>query len=134
MEEKHTRAKSLTVAAIVAILFGGLTVITGALALFGNPETRAVFGDAVLFILWFNFLAGFAYMIDGAGLLAKRKWAIWLSAIIALATALMFVLLLVHIVQGGAFESRTIVAMALRTTVWTVITMIAFQQVADVKD
>ena len=123
------RAKSLTVAAIVAIVFGGLTVVTGALALFGGTETRSLFGDALPFILWFNFLAGFAYMVGGTGLLAQREWAIWLSAIIALTTALMFVLLIVHIVQGGAYEPRTIVAMALRTTVWAVITMIALKHV-----
>ena len=125
------RASSLTVAAIVAIVFGGLTVVTGALALFGGTETRNLFGDAVPFILWFNFLAGLAYVIGGTGLLAQREWAVWLSAIIALATALMLVLLIVHIVRGGDYEVRTIVAMTLRTAVWAIITMIALRHVTD---
>ena len=44
--------------AIAAILFGALTVLTGSRALFGSLELRADFGNAVPFVLWFNFLAG----------------------------------------------------------------------------
>ena len=51
-------------AAIVAIVFGALTIISGGRALFGGVDMGAV----VPFVLWFNFLAGFAYVAAGLGL------------------------------------------------------------------
>lgn len=48
-------------AAIVAIVFGALTIISGGRALFGGVDMGAV----VPFVLWFNFLAGFAYVAAG---------------------------------------------------------------------
>ena len=48
--------------AIAAIVFGVVTVLTGGRALFGSLESRADFGNAVPFVLWFNFLAGFVYI------------------------------------------------------------------------
>lgn len=50
--------------AVLATLFGALTVLSGGRALFGGSDM----GDVVAFVLWFNFLAGFAYVIAGIGL------------------------------------------------------------------
>ena len=58
-----TRTRSLTVAAIIAIAFGLLTLVSGGRALFGGADMGAV----VPFVLWFNFLAGFAYVAAGLG-------------------------------------------------------------------
>jgi hypothetical protein len=41
------------------------------MALFGTEATRAAAGNAVPFVLWFNFLAGFAYILAGLGLLRQ---------------------------------------------------------------
>jgi hypothetical protein len=54
--------------AIAAIMFGVGTVLTGGRALFGSLESRAEFGNAFPFVLWFHFLAGFVYIVAGAGL------------------------------------------------------------------
>lgn len=35
------------------------------------------------FVLWFNFLAGFAYIVAGVGLWMRRRWAMWLAVAIA---------------------------------------------------
>jgi hypothetical protein len=119
------RSTVLTVAANVAIVFGLLTVFSGGMALFGGVEARSVFGDIVRFVLWFNFAAGFAYIIAGAGLLCRRRWAVRLSALIAFATVLVFAALGLHILQGGLYEIRTVVAMTIRAAVWIAITIIA---------
>jgi hypothetical protein len=108
-------------AAAVAVLFGALTVLSGGRALFGDAEARAAVGNAVPFVLWFNFLAGFAYMLAGAGLLLWKRWAAPLSAGIAIATALVFGAFGWHVAMGGAFEMRTAGAMILRTAVWIAI-------------
>ena len=104
-----------------------LTVFSGASALFGSPDEQASVGNAVPFVLWFNFGAGFAYVVAGLGMGLRQRWAAPLAALIAAATALTFAVLGVHIAQGGAFEMRTVAAMALRTTVWAVLAWLAFR-------
>lgn len=129
MAQKHARSLALKVAAIMAVLFGLLTIFAGGKALFGGEEARAAVGDAVLFVLWFNFSAGFAYVIAGAGLLGRKSWAVWLSAFIVLVTAVTFAAFGLHVVQGGAYEMRTIGAMTLRIAVWLAITIVAMRKV-----
>src|SRR5690606_28362320 len=92
----------------VALFFGLVTVLAGAGALFGGEPAREVVGAAVPFVLWFNFVAGFAYMAAGAGLLMRFRWAAWLSVLIASATVLVFGAFLGHVFLGGAYEMRTV--------------------------
>jgi len=121
------RPKALTAMAVFAILFGVLTLLSGGMALFGAAEERAIFGDVVHFVLWFNFAAGFAYIVAGVGLFRRRRWAIRLAALIAIATALVFAALGMHIVGGGAYEMRTVVAMTVRTAIWVAVAVIALR-------
>lgn len=115
---KNNIALVLKIVGGIAILFGTLTIFSGGQALFGDPATRAAVGDAVPFILWFNFGAGFAYIVAGIGIFLRLNWAVWLAAFIALATLLVFTALGVHIWNGGAYEMRTVGAMTLRSLVW----------------
>ena len=111
------RSRALLAAAAVAIAFGLLTIASGAGALFGVAEM----GDVVPFVLWFNFLAGFAYVAAGVGLWRAANWGLWLSVAIAGATALVFLAFLAHVLQGNAYEMRTLGALVLRLGVWTMI-------------
>jgi hypothetical protein len=115
----------------VALAFGLLTIREGGNVLFGTEAARRAAGHYVPFVLWFNFIAGFAYVIAGAGLWTRRHWARHLAVLIAAATALTFVAFGVHVYAGGAYEQRTIVAMALRTLVWTVIAVVAHRLLVD---
>lgn len=126
MSEQSKRI-GLIVAAMVAVLFGLATIWAGRQALFGSPEERAAVGNAVGFVLWFNFLAGFAYILAGAGLTMRRPWAARLSLAIALATLAVFAAFGVHIVLGGVYEMRTFGAMILRSAVWLSIAALAAQ-------
>lgn len=101
-----------------AILFGLMTLKEGGSVLFFDGAARSAAGDYVLFVLIFNFTAGFFYILAGAGILAQRKWTMALAASIATLTALVFSALGLHIARGGAFEPRTVVAMSLRTGFW----------------
>lgn len=107
----------------VAIAFGLLTVVSGGSTLLGALEMGAV----VLFVLWFNTLAGLAYVVAGLGLWQGRRWAYPLSLAIFSATLLVFVAFGLHVAQGGAFEMRTVYAMALRSAVWGAIALVARQ-------
>ena len=58
--------------AIFAILFGTLTIISGGSALFNN-EAQKLAGNYVGFVLWFNFLAGFDYVVAGVRLWRMQR-------------------------------------------------------------
>jgi len=115
------------VAALVALLFGVLTVVSGGRVLFGPAEARAAAGNYVPFVLWFNFLAGFAYVAAGVGLWLWRRWAAWLALGIAVATLLAFAAFGLHVAAGGAFEARTVAAMTLRSAVWVALAAFALR-------
>jgi len=120
--------------AITAIVFGGVTVLTGGRALFGNLESRAGFGNAVPFVLWFNFLAGFVYIVAGAGLLLCRRWAVYTSLFVAVSTIIVFVAFGVHVIGGGAFERRTIGALTIRSIFWITVTIVSIRAMKRTPD
>ena len=113
------------VLALVAIAFGIVTIFVGGKTLFGGAEARIAAGNIVPFVLWFNFVAGFAYVIAGIGLLLWKRWAVHLSAAIAVATIAVFIALGIHIFFGLAFEARTVGAMIIRSAVWITIAVLA---------
>jgi hypothetical protein len=116
-----TRTRSVTIAAAVAVIFGLLTIFSGGRALFGGADMGAV----VPFVLWFNFLAGFAYAVAGLGLWYRTTWATGLSISIALATAIVFATFLWQVWSGKAYEARTMGAMGLRLATWVAISIAA---------
>ena len=115
--------------AVVAVAFGLLTIGSGGTTLFGGPAARQSAGAYVPFVLWFNFAAGFAYVVAGIGLWLQRRWAVWLAAAIAAATLLVFAAFGVHVLSGGAYETRTVAAMSLRSVVWLTIAWLAARRV-----
>jgi hypothetical protein len=116
----------LRAAAIVAALFGALTIRSGGAVLFGAPEAAQAAGDAVRLVVWFNYIAGFAYVAAAIGLWRARRWGAWAAIGIAAATAAVFALFGIHAATGGAFEMRTVWAMTLRTGLWSGIAALAF--------
>ena len=122
--------KHMKLLSLIAIAFGLLTLKEGGAVLFFDGVERAAAGSYVPFVLWFNFLAGFAYVAAGVGLWLRRRWAVRLATAIAVATALVFLAVGVHVALGGAWERRTVVAMTLRTLVWAGIAAIAWRRSA----
>jgi uncharacterized membrane protein (DUF2068 family) len=113
---------------LVAVGFGLLSIKSGGSILFGDGTALIAAGNYVPFVVWFNFLVGFAYVVAGAGLWMLQRWAVWLAAAIAAATVLTFVYFGVHVYAGGAYEQRTVFAMILRTVVWMAIAIIAWRK------
>jgi hypothetical protein len=110
--------RSLRIVAAVALAFGLATMASGGRTLFGGEAQRLAAGAYVPFVLWFNFVAGFAYVAAGAGLWMRQRWAVVLAWLIAITTLLVFAALGVHVSGGGAYEARTVAAMTLRSLVW----------------
>ena len=123
--EKNTVIWILT---FVAVIFGLLTIKSGGQVLFGGSSFQKAAGNYVPFVLWFNFLAGFVYLLAGTGISMRQRWSVWLSLLIAIATIIVFVILGLHIVEGGKYETRTVAAMSLRSLVWFSIFIVSYRK------
>lgn len=124
---RFPRSIPLWAVSILGIALGLLTLKEGGTVLFGSELDRVAAGHYVPFVLWFNFLAGFAYVAAGIGLGLRRRWAAYTALAIAVATAVVFFAFGVHVTLGGAFETRTVVAMSLRTAIWAGISFVAWR-------
>ncbi len=120
MKIRPSKTWPLRTAAGVAVVFGVLTILSGGRVLLGGAAAQAA-GDAVLFVLWFNFLSGFVYVLAGVGIAMRQCWAAMLAIALTAAIAVVFALFGLHVLQGGAFEMRTVSAMSLRLVVWAAI-------------
>lgn len=127
MDNKLTRFVLFGIAG-VAFVFGLATIFSGGQVLFGDHAARTAAGNYMLFVVWFNFLAGFAYVAAAVGLVRGRRWAASLSFWIAAATAVAFVYFGLFVLIGAPFEMRTVGAMTLRTALWTGIAWFAGRQ------
>jgi len=115
------RPRWAVVVSLLIGLFGLLTIKSGGEVLFIDGSARQAAGDYVPFVLWFNFLAGFAYVIGAAGLFLWRSWITPLAFSIAVLTVVVFIAFGFHVLMGGSYEGRTVGAMSLRSLVWLAI-------------
>lgn len=107
--------------ALLAGVFGLLTLKSGYSVLFIDGEARVAAGDYVPFVLWFNFISGFVYIIAAIGLWLMRSWSAWLSLILAVSIVVVYIAFGLHVFNGGEYEMRTVVAMLIRSGVWITI-------------
>ena len=69
--------------AVVAVLFGLLTVFSGGRTLFGGEGARLAAGAIVPFVLWFNFIGGFGvHAWNGAAYEARTVGAMALRTLL----------------------------------------------------
>ena len=122
MSEIASRPLWVWLTAPLAILLGIVTIAIGGRTLFGSSTSGAV---VVPFVLWFNFLAGFAYVAAGVGLFSLKRPAAQFAALIAAATVFVFAAFGLHVLAGGDYATRTVGAMAVRSIVWIVIATVA---------
>ena len=116
------------VTVIIAVVFGAMTIKSGGSVLFINGEARLAAGNYVGFVLWFNFFAGFFYIAAGLGLWLKKSWAPMLAIAIASLTLVVFAAFGIHVFNAGEYEQRTVIAMTIRSLVWTAIAVTCWRQ------
>lgn len=110
------RTLLLRILGVVAVAFGLVTLGAGANVLFGDGSTHR--GAVVPFVVWFNFLAGFAYVAAGIGMLRRERWGERTALGLALATLVVFAAFGVHVARGGDYATSTIGALSLRAGFW----------------
>jgi hypothetical protein len=118
---KIARPRWALVVAILAGLFGLLTLKSGGEVLFIDGAGRRAAGNYVTFVVWFNFVAGFAYIAGAVGLALWRSWVVPVSFAITALTLMVFAAFGIHILMDGAYETRTVGAMSLRSFIWFII-------------
>ena len=126
---KSNKSIGIWLITITAVVFGLLTIKSGGSVLFVDGIARENAGNYIPFVLWFNFIAGFAYILAGAGIFMQKHWAVWVSILIVVATIVVFALLGLHILNEGLYQARTVAAMILRIVVWALIAMFAYRKI-----
>jgi len=120
------------VVAALAALFGVATVVAGGRALFGpaaaRAAARAASGSYPPAIVWFNFLAGFAYLAAAAGITMGRPWGARLALGIAVATGIALVAFALWAASGGPHEARTAAALPFRAVFWAILGLWALRR------
>ena len=117
----------IRIGAVAAVIFGAATIREGSAVLLGNEQAVQAAGNYVPFVLWFNTLAGFAYVAAGIGLWLHKRWGAGLAVAIAAATLAVSAAFGAHVAGGGAYELRTVVAMSLRSIIWLGIALVAWR-------
>lgn len=117
----------MRIAGAIGVLFGLMTIREGGAVLFVDGLEREAAGNYVPFVLWFNFIMGFFYIVAGIGLWLRKSWAARIALGIGLATVGVFAAFGLHIAMGGAFETRTVVAMTLRSAIWLLIGAVSWR-------
>tara|TARA_B100001939_G_scaffold342104_1_gene352712 strand:- start:7608 stop:8051 length:444 start_codon:yes stop_codon:yes gene_type:complete len=117
----------LRAAGVIAVLFGLLTIREGGTVLLWSEWARLAVGNYVPFVVWFNFIAGFAYVAAGLALWFQWRWAGLLTFTIAAITLAVFAIFGMYVAGGGVYEMRTVVAMSLRSLIWIVLAMIVYR-------
>lgn len=102
----------------VAVVFGLMTLVAGGSVVFDVGTARADHGSYVPFVLYFNFLSGFAYLVAGVGVGLRKRWAAFVATAIAVGIAITSAGLAIHAATGGAYETETAVAMGVRLALW----------------
>ncbi len=118
MTEQALRPRWAIILAVFIGIFGILTIKSGGEVLFIDGVGRKAAGNYVPFVLWFNFLAGFAYLAGAVGIALWQPWTKPLSLTIASLTVLCFAAFGIHILMDGLYETRTVGAMTFRSLVW----------------
>lgn len=113
--------RGLLALGLVSVVFGLVSLKEGGAVLFVEGASRHAAGHYVPFVVWFNFLAAFAYVAAGVGITLGRVWAARLALGLAGASAIVFGLFGVSALMGGAYEQRTVGAMTIRTLFWLLV-------------
>jgi len=120
---------TLRIFSLIAIVFGLLTLKEGGTVIFDIGSARQTAGNFVPYVVWFNFLSGLFYIAAGIGLWIQKRWAVSLSIALLIGIVITYIFFGIHVLNGGPYEMRTVYAMALRTFLWAVISIVSYKQI-----
>ncbi len=106
-----------TIFTTVLGVFGLVTLFMSTSVIFNLFNIRAHQGHYVLFVVWANFFSGLLFIAATFAFWKRKAWA-RVPLIVSLALLVVtFVGLVIYIITGGAYETKTIAAMIFRIAV-----------------
>ena len=111
----------------ILMIFGLLTLFVSSSVIFDLFGIREKEGNFVQFIVWANFFCSLLYLVAVWGFIKRYSWTTYLLAIATLIVLISFAGLLIHINQGGIYETKTIFAMLFRITITIVFTIFSWK-------
>ncbi|RPG29350.1 MAG: hypothetical protein CBB72_015640 [Muricauda sp. TMED12] len=113
MKKKHI-IRIITLTGL--ILFTTITLILSTSILLDILGIREQQGHYVPLIIWSNFLCGCLYILSIIGLFTHKKWSIVPMVLALFILVGAFFGLYFHIMDGGLYEDKTIMALFFRIT------------------
>ncbi|PKP51424.1 MAG: hypothetical protein CVT92_12810 [Bacteroidetes bacterium HGW-Bacteroidetes-1] len=113
---------------VLLSVFALLTLFLSGSIIFDLFGLRAKEGNYVLLVVWANFICSLLYLATAYGLVKMKRWS---CKILIVAVAILFIGfagLILHISNGGLYETKTIGAMIFRIGVTLVFTFFCFRQ------
>lgn len=120
---KATFPRPLRIAALFTFAFGVLTLFSGGAVIFGPDHMRDAAGAYMPMVVWFNFLAGAAYIFASITIWRSHPSAFLFSLCIALATLGITIAFAINALNGAEFEGRTVGALSLRIAIWAIMAL-----------
>lgn len=115
----------LRISAIVAAIFGILTLIAGGRILLGLGEA----GYAVVRpVLLFNTVMGALYLLTAVFIVRSNDWARSLALFIAVTSVIVLLSIIGMRATGGTVANQTMAAMTLRSVVWATIALVLVRE------
>lgn len=104
----------LKIAALIAFLFGIVTIFVGGSVILDLFGMRAKEGKFVLSVVWPVSICGILYTFASYGFLKMKRWTITILNFALLLLFIAFILLLIQIFQHKPYETKTIFALTFR--------------------
>ena len=118
---------------VLLLAFALLTLFLSGSIIFDLFGIRAKEGNYVLLVVWANFICSLLYLGAAYGLITLKSWP---YKILIVAVAVLFIAfagLLIHIIQGGLYETKTIGALIFRIGVTLVFILFCYRQLKKQK-
>jgi hypothetical protein len=114
------------ISAVLLTGFGLLTLFLSTSVIFDLFGIRDKEGNYVLFVVWANFFSSILYLIAAFGFIKLKSWTYKVLLLSVLILVVAFLGLLLHINNGGIYETKTVGAMLFRTSITAVFALIAY--------
>ncbi|RYM34202.1 hypothetical protein ERX46_09600 [Brumimicrobium glaciale] len=114
------------VSAIILAGFGLLTLFLSFSVIFDFFGIREKEGNYVLLVVWANFIASLLYLFAAFGFVKLKRWTTLLLGLASIILITAFILLRIHIHNGGIYELKTVNAMIFRIGLTVLFMIIAY--------
>lgn len=118
---------------IFLLLFGAVSLFMTLSIFFDLFGIREKEGNYILPVVWANFFCAILYLVAGYGFFTNQKWTQKPLGISFIILTIAYLVLALHIKDGGLYETKTVIAMAFRTGITFILFLVAFKTFESVK-